>query len=65
MVGADPGKLKAMIAKVAAMAPATGSGQKVGGDASAPAPAPAAGSDDLRSRMAAAAEARMKAAQPH
>lgn len=40
-----------------------GTGQKLGGDA-AGSSAPAAGGDDLRARMAAAAEARMKAAQP-
>ncbi|KIZ05548.1 hypothetical protein MNEG_2417 [Monoraphidium neglectum] len=60
LVGADPSKLKAMISKVAAMQGAQGTGQKVGGAGTSE---PPAAGDDLRARMAAAAEARFKAQQ--
>lgn len=59
LVGADPSKLKALVAKMAKMAGTQGTGQKIGGASSS---APATG-DDMRARMAAAAEARFKAQQ--
>ncbi|WIA33349.1 hypothetical protein OEZ86_006486 [Tetradesmus obliquus] len=63
LTGADPGRLQAMIAKLNEKASSsTGTGQKVGGAAaSSSAAAPAPGTDDMRARLAAAAEARLKA----
>jgi thioredoxin 1 len=58
--GADPKGLENMIKSLADKAGqgGAGTGQKLGGDSAAPAPT---GADDMRARMAAAAEARLKA----
>lgn len=70
MVGADRGKLQAMVEKLAARSTSLGTGRKLGGDAAAGAAAGAGAAggaaedtpEARRQRMLAAAEARMKAA---
>eukprot|EP00775_Hariotina_reticulata_P013532 gene13532-13658_t len=65
LTGADPNRLNTLVNKLKGLVQANQApGQKLGGaDSSSSAGTPAPGSDDMRARLAAAAEARMKAMQ--
>lgn len=58
LVGADPTKLRDMIQQLASKSQVQGAGRKLGGDSQT---SEASDNNDMRAKMAAAAEARLKA----